>query len=114
MTRITKNIIIYSLVGALQFGLGAATLEAAPRHGGQPQHRTEQRVHQQSYRYAHHDRDRQHRIQAERERHERAMLRREHESEHVWRERQRIESEHHDNVMAEILGAAILFMILNN
>lgn len=112
MTRITKNLIIYSLIGALQFGIGAAAVEASPRNEARAsQFRHEQRVHQQSYR-GDHDRDR--RVQEERERHEREMVRRERESEWAWHERQRAENERHEDQMKIILGAAILFTILNN
>jgi hypothetical protein len=114
MNRITKNIITYSLVGVLQLGLGAATIEASPRHNDrQPPTRSEHRMHEYSYRDGQHDRDRDRRIHEERARHEREMIRREHEHEHEWRERQRLESERHEREMM-LLGAALLITILNN
>ena len=112
MTRTAKNIIIYSLVGALQFGIGAATLEASPRHDDrEPDQRYEH------HRYDHdgdREREREHRLERERDRHEREMLRREHENEWAWRERQRVENERHDRLVKDILGLAILGAILNN
>jgi hypothetical protein len=42
------------------------------------------------------------------------MMRREHESEHAWHERQRIENDHHEELMRDILGIAILISIFDN
>lgn len=110
MKRLTKNIIIYSLVGVLQFGIGAATLEASPRQDGPaPDQRYEDRAHPNAQR----DRDRDHRMQQENERHEREMIRREHESEHEWQKRQRLENERHDKALETLAGVALLYMLIN-
>lgn len=104
MKSIVKKIVIFSMIGLMQVGLGASVIEASPRHNDKHE-RYEQR---------HRDRDRDHRIQEERERHEREMQRRENEREHDWRERQQREKEHHEEVMRTLGGIAILALILNN
>ena len=112
MTRTAKKIIVYSLVGILQFGLGAATLEASPRHDGHgPGQRYEQ--HRNDHRNDR-ERERERRLKLEKARHEREMMRRQHESEWAWRDRQRAENERHDRIVKDIVGLVILGAILNN
>ena len=102
MNNLVKKLVIFSLIGVMQLGLGVSVTEASAHHG---------KHHEQ--RYEHHDNDREHRIQEERDRHEREMQRREHESEYEYRDRQDREREHHEEVM-RTLGALALLVILNN
>ena len=112
MKGMAKKFIIYSVVGVLQFGIGMATLEAAPRPDNQrPAHNYEDRDQQQHLRDSQHKHDRERRMQEERKRHEREMLRREHESEHEWRERQRLENERHNQAMDALAAAVVLYSI---
>jgi isoaspartyl peptidase/L-asparaginase-like protein (Ntn-hydrolase superfamily) len=98
--NIAKKIIIYSMVGIMQVGLGASVIEASPRHNDN--------------RYEHRYESRDHRIHAEMERHEREMARRDREEEWQWRERQEREKEHHEEVMRTIGGLALLYLLTNN
>lgn len=90
MNSMTKKIMIYSLAGIIQVGIGATMIEASPlqiessqpivqlnRHGEQREH----------------DEWRRHEI----ERHDREMRRHPHESEREWRERQHRENERHEH-----------------
>lgn len=97
MKSITKKIIVFSMVGMMQFGIGVSLSEASPSHDD-------------SQRYEHHDRkyhekmekERRHREQMEVERHEREMQRYQFESSWHWRERQRLENERHEREMERI------------
>lgn len=97
MKSITKKIVVFSMVGMMQFGFGAALTEASPSHDD-------------SRWYEHHDqkyhekmvRERQHLERMEMERHEREMRRYRFESSWHWRERQRIENERHEREMERI------------
>ncbi|CUH96844.1 hypothetical protein P22_2955 [Propionispora sp. 2/2-37] len=102
MNKLAKKVIVYSLVGIMQFGFGASVIEASPRdhHDWQAHHR--------------YDKDREQRIREENRRHEREMRRRHHESEREWRERQQREKEHHEEIMRTLGGLAILGIILSN
>lgn len=100
MKSIAKKIVIYSMIGIMQVGLGASVIEASPRHHNNH--------HEQRYE------DRQHRIQEENRRHEREMMRRAHEDERHWRERQDREKAHHEEVMRTIGGLALLYILTNN
>lgn len=110
MKNITKKIMIFSMVGMMQVGFGAAVLEASPLHT------------ENSYRFIQfddrHDDDdqwRQHehdeRLRRENERHRHEMERREHESRREWRERQERERQQHEDNLREIeallIGIAI-------
>ncbi len=100
MKSIVKKVVIYSMIGILQLGLGASVIEASPRHNDQYQkQRHEYRVH---------------RIQEERDRHEREMQRRNYEEEREWHERQDREKAHHEEVMRTIGGLALLYLLTNN
>lgn len=106
MKNLTKKLIVYPLVGVLQFGLGAAVTEASPRqgdwhHGQQPR-----------YENSRHDRDEMRR--EENDRHEREMQRREYESERAWRERQRLEDERHDRALQALGIALVVGLLLNS
>jgi Ni/Co efflux regulator RcnB len=100
MKSVVKKVVIYSMIGIMQLGLGASVIEASPRYNDQHQ---EQR----------HE-DRRQRIQVERDRHEREMQRRDYEEEREWRERQDREKAHHEEVMRTIGGLALLYLLTNN
>ncbi|MBP2660573.1 MAG: hypothetical protein H6Q69_3605 [Firmicutes bacterium] len=102
MKKIVKKIMIYSMVGMMQLGLGATVIEASPLHNDGPD------MQQQDDR---HDQDRHERERHERERHEREMQRRHHESEREWHDRQEREKQRHDNTMNEIAAGLIGIVI---
>lgn len=110
MNSIVKKGIICSMIGIMQLGIGTAVIEASPRH--------ENRHHEERYEHYNEDRDhwdnRDHRIQEERDRHEREMARREYEEEWQWHQRQEREREHHEEVMRTIGGLALLYLITNS
>lgn len=91
MKNVFKKIVIYSMVGVMQLGLGASVIEASPRDNDHHDQRYEERVH-----------NREHRIREENQRHEREMRRHHHESEREWRERQHRENERHRHILFEI------------
>ena len=88
MKNIVKKLVIYSMVGIMQLGLGASVIEASPRDNDHHDQRYEQR-----------ERDRGHRIKEENRRHEQEMRRHHHESEREWRERQHREIERHRHIL---------------
>jgi ABC-type Zn2+ transport system substrate-binding protein/surface adhesin len=102
MKGVVKKVIIYSLAGIMQVGLGATVIEASPLYNDDSQ-----RIVQLDDRHDEHDR-RQH---EENRRHEREMRRHDHESERDWHERQERENRRHDDAMRDIeaflLGAII-------
>ena len=97
MNNIAKKAVFLVLAGIIQFGVGAATLEASPWHPDREE-RQQQDEHERHERERH---EREHRERMERERHERehaetrrheeAMRRHHHESQEAWHERQRLE-----------------------
>jgi len=91
MNNITKKIIVYVIVGALQIGLGASVIEASPQYKGLAA------MQQQDD-----DQDRHEAERIENERHERAMERRPNESDREWEERQNRENERHERNLARI------------
>ena len=107
MKNLTKKIMIFSMVGMMQVGFGAAVLEASPLHNDD------------SHRFVqyddHHDQDgprdpqadHDDRIRKENERHENEMKRRHHESEREWHERQERERQNHEDNLREI-GALLI------
>ncbi len=109
MRNIMKKIVIYSMVGIMQAGLGASVIEASPLYNDAPQPvvQLDGRHHggNNFERRREHDR----RLRQENERHEREMRRHRHESERAWHERQERERRRHDNAMRDI--AAILIGI---
>ena len=110
MKTLTKKIVIYSMIGLMQLGLGSSVLEASPKHNEQ-QHsqRYQERAHHEQQ---HNGRDQ--RIHEEKDRHTREMQRHEFENDREWHERQDREREHHEEVMRAIGGLAILGLILSN
>jgi len=101
MNRIAKKIMIYSLVGIMQLGLGASVIEASSLHNDGPQ------MTQLDNRHG--DRDEQKR--QENERHAREMRRHHNEGEREWHERQERENRRHDNTMNEIIAGVIGIVI---
>jgi len=102
MNRITKKIMIYSLAGMMQLGLGASVIEASPLHvdGTSGMVQLDNR---------HGNRDEQKR--QENERHEREMRRHNNESDRDWNDRQQRENQRHDNTMNEIIAGVIGIVI---
>jgi len=104
MNSLTKKIMIYSLAGIMQAGLGASVIEASPLHTDGAQ---------QIIQLDRHDgRDRrEERRHEENRRHQREMQRRHHESDRDWNDRQWRENQRHDNTMNEILAGVIGIVI---
>ncbi|MBP2663346.1 MAG: hypothetical protein H6Q71_1294 [Firmicutes bacterium] len=100
MNKMAKKVIIYSMVGLLQCGLGVSVIEAAQR---QPEPPSQEQGDDRHYQ----DQDREKRIQEENERHEREMRRHDHESEQEWHERQERERERHDRNLETIAGLVL-------
>jgi len=106
MKSIAKKIVIFSMIGLMQVGLGASVIEASPRQDDRNQ-KYEQRDKDR-------DKNRDRRIREEQARYEREMQRRENEREQDWKERQQREKANHEEVMRTLGGLAILALILNN
>lgn len=88
MNSVAKKVAIYSLIGIMQIGFGAAVIEAAPRERKQRNEwRYEDREHKRD-RERERERKYDERIRKEYERHEREMRRRPYESKKEWQERQ--------------------------
>jgi hypothetical protein len=102
MKNIIKKIMIYSLAGIIQIGLGATLIEASPLHN-----EGSERIIQLDDR--HHDRDQRQR--EENDRHEREMRRHHNEGEREWHERQERENQQHDNTMNEIAAGVIGYIL---
>jgi hypothetical protein len=100
--NLTKKIMIYSMVGMMQFGLGATVVAASPLFND-----GSQRVVQLDDR--HHDREQRQR--QENRRHEREMRRHHNEGEREWHERQYRENQQHDNTMNEIAAGVVGFIL---
>jgi hypothetical protein len=109
MKSLAKKIMIYSLAGIMQVGLGATVVAASSLHIDDSQ----RIVQLDSGDYPDNDRQRERveRRRQENERHEREMRRRDHESEREWHERQREENERHDNTMNEIAAGVFGFIL---
>jgi len=99
MNSITKKIMIYSMVGIMQVGLGVSAIEASPLHND-----GSQRIVQLDDR---HDEQRN----QENKRHEREMQRHHNEGEREWHDRQEREKQRHDNTMNEIAAGIIGILI---
>jgi len=102
MNNITKKIMIFSLAGIMQLGLGISVMEASPYYGDDSP-----RMVRLDDRHDEHDR----RQREENERHEREMRRHDYESEREWHERQERENQRHENTMNEIEAALLGFIV---
>ena len=113
MINTVKKVVIYSMVGMIQIGLGTSAIEATPLHNAPgPAQQQDNRHNQDGNRdQGRHEQERHERERIEQERHEREMKRRHHESDRDWHERQRHERERHDNAMNEILAGIIGIII---
>jgi hypothetical protein len=109
MKNIAKKIMIYSMAGIMQVGLGATVVAASPLHIDDSQ----RIVQLDSGDYPDGDRQREHdrRQREENERHEREMRRHDGESERDWHERQRIENERHEHAMNDIESFLLGFVL---
>ncbi len=92
MNIMAKKIMVYSLAGMMQLGLGATVIEASPLHIDDSQ-----RLVQLNAGHYDHDKWRH----QENERHEREMRRHQHESEREWHERQQRENQRHEHERRE-------------
>jgi len=101
MQNIGKKIIVFSLLGLMQAGLGASIIEASPRVDNiQQVHQESNRKDQNRWERIEQQRRQQERI--ENERYEREMKRRPNESKKQWRERQKRETERHERALQQI------------
>ena len=109
MNNITKRIMIYSLAGIMQLGLGATVIEASPLYNAGPQ----RIVQLEAGRQPDNDRQRKHddRQREENERHEREMRRHDGESERDWHNRQERENKRHNDAMRDISNILIGIVI---
>ncbi len=100
MKNLTKKIMIFSMVGMMQVGFGAAVLEASPLHTENSNRvvQLDNRHDNGNWRQREHDE----RLRRENERHKHEMERRKHESRREWRERQERERQHHEDNLREI------------
>jgi len=114
LRNITKKIIVFSMIGIIQTGFGAAVLEASPmdfnnrqdvrlddRHDGHDGDRDRQ---------VEHDR----RMREENERHEREMRRHDNESDADWQDRQNRENDRHNNALNDIAALVLGVVIGQN
>ncbi len=94
MKSVARKVMIYSMVGVMQIGLGTAVVAASPLYNDGPQRivQLDDRYHE-NYRQREHDEWRRHEI----ERHEREMRRRDRESYREWHERQEREMRYHEH-----------------
>jgi len=104
MRNITKKIMIYSMVGMMQVGLGATVgatvIEASAfDNGGSQIVQLDRRG------------DRDERERHENYRHQREMRRHDHESHRDWNDRQWRENQRHDNTMNEIEAGLVGFVL---
>lgn len=112
MKNMAKKIVVFSLIGLMQVGVGASITEASARYdNNHSEHRYEERC-KDHHNNNHHNRER--RIQEENDRHEREMRRLDYENEREYRERQEREKEHHEEIMRTLGGLALLAIVLNN
>jgi hypothetical protein len=109
MRNLTKKIMIYSMVGLMQVGLGATVVAASPLYNDGPQRIVQLDDGYYHDGYRHHDREERRRH--ENERHEREMQRRHYESRRDWNDRQWRENQRHDNTMNEIAAGVVGFIL---
>ena len=104
MKNLAKKIMIYSMVGMMQLGIGATigatAIEASALDNGGSQ------IVQLDRQGDHDQRQRE-----ENRRHEREMRRHHHESDRDWNDRQYRENQQHDNTMNEIAAGVVGFVI---
>lgn len=107
MKNIARKLIIYSMIGVMQLGFGAAVIEASPAYN-----KSAQRMVQLDDRDQHHDRQQEHdrRYQEENRRHEQEMRRHHNENMRDWYARQARENDRHNNELNEI--EAFLFGVV--
>ena len=96
MKNIAKKIMIYSLAGIMQVGLGATVVAASPLYNDSPQKIVQ--LDNRNDRQREHDR----RQNNENARHNREMQRHDNESDRDWNDRQYRENQRHDNAMNDI------------
>ncbi|CUH97826.1 putative secreted protein [Propionispora sp. 2/2-37] len=99
MNSLAKKVMIYSMVGIMQIGLGASVAAASPAPDYSPV--------PQRYGAPHHDRhdierERHERERIENERHEREMRRRPNENRRDWEKRKKHENERHRKALDDI------------
>ena len=138
MKNLAKKIMIYSMVGMMQLGIGTAVVAASPRGDWHQQQNDQQwqenqrheqamqqrqgenhqhwndrewRENQQHERYAKQSNDRQWRNEQEDRRHEQAMQRHQNENAQDWNDRQWVENQQHDNTMNEIAAGVLGFIV---
>jgi len=109
VVSITQKVIIYSMVGIMQWGLGTALVEASPNQQQYAQH---DQGRQNQDRLEKQKKERHEREQRENHRHKQEMERHRGESDRDWHERQRRENERHDREMRWII-LGILGIILD-
>lgn len=111
MNSVVKKTIVFSMIGIMQIGWGAAVTEASPLFTGNAQ----QRIIQVDRPHGDNDRQREHdeRMRKENERHEREMKRRPHESDRDWHDRRERENKRHDQQLREI-AAFLLGVVVGN
>lgn len=110
MKHIVNKVVVYSMIGIMQAGLGASVIEATPLHNDNLQRiiQLDDGDHDRD-----NDRQREHdrRLHEENARHEQEMRRHPGEGEREWHERQEREKERHEEALREIaallLGIAI-------
>ena len=105
MKNLTKKIMIYSMVGIMQVGLGATVIEASPLYNDND---GSQQIVQLDRGYHH---DREERRHQENRRHEREMHRHYRENDRDWNDRQWRENQRHDNTMNEIAAGVVGFIL---
>jgi hypothetical protein len=139
MRKLAKKIMIYSMVGMMQIGLGTAVVAASPRGDWHQQHNDRQwqenyrhgeemkqrggedhrhwndrmwRENQQHERWARQDNERQYRNELEMQRHEREMERRQEENDQAWNDRLYLENQYHEQSVNQI-EADLIVMFMN-
>ena len=91
MNSMTKKIMIYSMVGMMQLGIGTAVVAASPRGDWHQQQNDQQ--------------------WQENQRHEREMQQHRGENHQHWNDRQWRENQRHDNTMNEIAAGVVGFIL---
>ncbi|MBU2702249.1 biopolymer transport protein ExbB/TolQ [Sporomusaceae bacterium BoRhaA] len=113
MRKVVKKIIIYSMVGMMQIGLGATVLEASPWHNDDSQRIVQLDDRQQQENERHEWEMRRHHHESVREWHERQCRENERHERYIRQENERLERENqrHDNTINEIAAGVIGYLI---